>query len=48
LRLLHKKVVILRESGVSSTLRLFDFIAGVSGILSSSAFADDDSRGVCR
>ena len=27
------KVVILRESGVSSTLRLIDFIAGVSGIL---------------
>src|SRR5712675_3543072 len=33
LRLLHKKVVILRESGVSSTLRLFDFIAGVCRIL---------------
>jgi hypothetical protein len=34
-------VVILRESGVSSTLRLIDFIAGVSGILGLLSISDD-------
>ena len=34
-------VVILRESGVSSTPRLIDFIAGVSGILGLLGISDD-------